>query len=318
MTAQRTSTIYSVAERAGVSISTVSLALNHPHKVAGQTRARVLAAVDELGYRAGGQRRSRSIAVAAPFSSSPSYYRRLDGILAETANPRIDVMVHDLPAANTQAAPLLQVLPVREDIDGVILMGVPPSDEVTELTQRTGLPTVLVDVVGSVLPSVNGDDVHGGRLVGQHLKRLGHTEVVFAHEPILSEDYVASGLRRLEGLTTELGAPRQLVVGADLVERLGSATAIVANNDAMARQVAGHLRDAGLRVPQDISLTGYDDGDVAEALGLTTVRQEFAESGRAAARLLLAQMGGKSGAIRAVTIGVELIVRGSTAPPPSR
>ncbi|RKW71552.1 LacI family DNA-binding transcriptional regulator [Galactobacter caseinivorans] len=315
MTGPHSTTIYAVAERAGVSISTVSLSLNHPHKVAQATRARVLAAVDALGYRAGAQRRSRTIAVAAPFSSSPSYYRRLEGILAEAAEPRIDVIIHDLPAANTLASPLLQVLPVREDIDGVILMGVPPSTEVEELSQRTGLPTVLVDVIGSALTTINGDDERGARLLGRHLRQLGHTEVVFVHEPLVSEDYVASGSLRWEGLVAELGAPRRLVADQQLVQHLGAATAIVASNDAIAAQVAGLLKAAGVRVPQDISLTGYDDGDLAKALDLTTVRQDFAESGKAAARLLLAHMAGNAGSIRAVTIAVELITRGSTAPP---
>lgn len=305
-------TIYVVAERAGVSISTVSLALNRPERVGAATRQRVLAVVDELGYRSGTSRRTRTIAVAAPFASSPSYYRRLDGILEATREPRIDVIVHNLPAANEASDPILDVLPIRQDIDGIIIMGIPLSAEVEATIIRTGLPAVVVDVPGSDLPSVIGADRRGGELIGAHLNERGHEHVLFVHEARTSAGYIAAGQLRLEGLRLKLPRVTRLPISERIHEQLGDATAIAANNDRIAAQILPLLRQHGLRVPEDIALTGYDDGDLAAALDLTTIAQTFSASGRMAANVLVSIMTGSSVGLRNATIDVELIVRGSS------
>lgn len=320
-------TIYSVAERAGVSISTVSLVMNAPHRVSPATRERVVAAAAELGYRRRADHRSEPgqlrVAVAAPFSSYPSYYRRLTGMLARARDTTIDLMVHDLDSAAAADSPLLDALPARPGVDGVIVMGVPLSPAAVRASRAAGLPVVLVDVRsarprGGDLPGVLVDDLLGGRLLGEHLRERGHDRVLFVHEPQLSRDYVSAGMLRAEGVAESLALDEVAVAPDDGLERVvralaaSGATAVVANHDALAVRVHGVLRASGRRIPEDVALAGYDDGDLAAGLGLTTVRQPFEESGRAAIDLLLAAIAGEGASISRVDLAPSLVVRATT------
>lgn len=328
MSRERSSpTIYEVAAAAGVSISTVSLALNHPGRVSPATRRRVAEAAQELGYRSGprtgsgGRSGLRTIAVAAPFSSWPSYYTRLDGVLPRAAAAGLEVLVHDLPSSSAVAAPLLDALPVRGDIDGVIIMGSPLSAAAEDAIRRAGIPTVLVDSTGEQLPSVTTDDRRGGQLLGEHLAGLGHRTVVFAHDGQVSDDYVSSGMHRLDGLTQALtaagGTVEPMLADPELPARAlaAGATAVVANHDDLAASILAGASAAGIDVPGDLSLTGYDGGPLAAALGLTTIAQPLTESGAAAADLLLALLAGTSPAVRTVSLDCRLLPgRTTTAP----
>lgn len=342
-------TIYTIAERAGVSISTVSLAINHPHRVSEATRKKIVEVARTLGYRPDGAWRARTgarpvgIAVAAPFTSYPSYARRLSGILTRLRDTGIDVMVYDLESAAAVEAPLLDALPIRAGVDGIIVMGVPLSREGGAKLADWGPPVVLLDASDGRTPSVLVDDYRGGRLIGEHLLGLGHERVAFVHEPQRSLDYVSAGMDRAGGLMsvferagltsgiTPVEMPRETDAAADAALAhaviASRATAVFAGNDELASRTRSALAAAGVSVPEHVSLAGYDDGPLALGLGLTTVRQPFEESGDAAAELLLALMSGtgsgagsgsgsRSKAMR-VSLGVELVVRSTTGPPPS-
>jgi LacI family repressor for deo operon, udp, cdd, tsx, nupC, and nupG len=326
------STIYTVAKRAGVSISTVSLAINHPHRVNEATRRSVIAAATDLGYRGGSSSSgARRIAVAAPFSSYASYYRRLSGIMERAASESVEIVVHDLPSAATSDAPVLDALPMRAGIDGIVVMGVPVSPVALESESLPGPPVVLVDVPDGArrrlgLPSVLIDDERGGDLVGEHLAGLGHEHVVFLHEPQRSGDYVSAGMLRARGLDGHLAVSEASVDLAepDLVRSVGaaleaafrdapSATAVVANHDELAAVAHRALLATGRRLPEDVSLVGYDDGPLASALDLSTVRQPFEESGYAALDLLLGRLTGEHSRVSTVQLAPELVARGTTA-----
>ncbi|PWH07290.1 LacI family transcriptional regulator [Brachybacterium endophyticum] len=320
-------TIYSVAARAGVSISTVSLAINHPQRVSAQTRRRVAEASEAEGYRpgrsgaTGGRSGLRTVAVAAPFSSWPSYYRRLDGILERLRNGGIEVLVHDLPSSNDTPAPLLDALPVRGDLDGVIIMGSPLSEAAESSILRSGIPAVLVDTLSEQLPTVTADDHRGGVLLGEHLLELGHRHLVFVHDGQASTDYVSAGMRRVEGLQQVIDAAGARVdATADapgLVQRAldAGATAILANHDALAARVLRECADSGVAVPHQLSVTGYDGGALAGALDLTTVEQPLAATGATAADLLIGVLDGTTPAVRAITLECSLVVGGTTGAP---
>lgn len=203
-------TIYSVAHRAAVSISTVSLVMNAPHRVRPETRERVVAAAAELGYRPGRAASGTGvgalrIVVAAPFSSYPSYFRRLAGMMAHAAEAAVELSPFDLPSAAASVSPLLDTLPARRGVDGVIVMGVPLADAALRASRQAQLPVVLVDVRrarprGSDLPAVLVDDEAGGRMIGEHLAGRGHVRAVFLHEPQRSHDYISAGMLRARGL----------------------------------------------------------------------------------------------------------------------
>ncbi|WP_294179720.1 LacI family DNA-binding transcriptional regulator [uncultured Schumannella sp.] len=326
-------TIYTVAERAGVSISTVSLAINHPERVNEATRRRIVKVAGELGYRPSGGAADRArgsmgrIAVVAPFTSYPSYGLRLGGVLGAAAESGIDVIVHDLASAAASSSPLLDALPVRGSLDGIIIMGLPLSRGGIELLQAWGPPIVLVDTQEHEFSSVLLDDERGGYLVGRHLVDRGHTQIAFVHEAQRSFQYVSAGMLRLSGLKRALDEAGQLD-GLMVVEspdgsveagRLagGQATgvsAVFANHDQLAAGVLTGLRDRGLDVPRDVALVGFDDGPLAQGLELTTVRQPFNESGRVAAQLLISRIEKPGQSLQRVTLSPELVERRSTSP----
>lgn len=326
---RRRVTIYDVAERAGVSISTVSLAINAPHRVRETTRARVLAAAGALGYRIGASspqdRAGTRIAVAAPFSSYPTYLRRLTGMLVRARDTAIEVVAHDLESAARSAAPLLDALPARGGIDGLIVMGVPLSGAALRASRESQLPVTVVDVRstgrGSSAPAaVLVDDLAGGRAIGRHLRGRGHRQVVFLHEPQISGDYVSAAMVRVAGIQESVDVadavcPRSTTPGEVASAALRahpSATAVVAHHDDLAVRVWQHFRSTGSDREREVALVGYDDGIAAEVIGLTTVRQPFEESGAAAVELVVEQISRGWSTRGTVTLVPELIVR-STA-----
>ncbi len=321
-------TIYTVAERAGVSISTVSLVTSAPHRVSAATRERVVAAAAELGYRPGRSTSSSSgalrVVVAAPFSSYPSYFRRLAGMMAHAHEAAVELSTFDLPSAAASPSPLLDALPARPGVDGVIVMGVPLSAAALRASRQSSLPVVAVDVRptrprGSDLPVVLVDDVAGGRAIGEHLRALGHRRAVFLHEPQLSQEYVSAGMLRAEGAGEHIELVDAVAEpGRDPGEALLAALAaddvhaVFANHDELAARAWRALHRAGRRVPEDVALVGYDDGDVAQALDLTTVAQPFEETGRAAVDLLLGMVSGLDSSVSRVDLRPRLVVRGTT------
>lgn len=327
----RNVTIYDVAARAGVSISTVSLAINAPHRVRDETRARVMAAAGALGYRmaaTNGERHSGiRVAVAAPFSSYPSYLRRLTGMLVRARNTAIEITTHDLDSAASSPAPLLDALPVRGGVDGMIVMGVPLSGAALRASRDAGMPVVLVDVRASrrsaaTPPVVLVDDVAGGRAIGAHLRGRGHRQAVFVHEPQLSGDYISAAMLRVAGLSEHVDVVDAVCpVGSDAGDIVRAtlrahpaATAVVAHHDDLAARVSRTFSSRGSGRREAVALVGYDDGATAEAIGLTTVRQPFEQSGTVALDLLTQLVAGVGGVPAVTMLDPVLIVRDPTDP----
>lgn len=326
-------TIREVAAQAGVSIATVSHTLNRPDKVSPATRARVLDVVDELGFTPKqtavslARRGVGRIAVVAPFTPYPSYFTRLLGVFAACRDRQIDVVVFDDLDQPTARSPLLSSLPATGRIDGLILMGVEPSAQVSaRLTQRD-IPTVLVDRSSDVFSSVTVNDELGGRLLADHLLAQGCSRFTFASPRPPDIERVTSGELRLRGYreavrAAGVEAPEWFTtqddsmaggraIAAQLLAAPALPDAVFAVHDVMAAGVIAGLLDAGVRVPQDVRVVGYDDIDLAEALDITTMRQPFAQSGRAAAEVLLERRDDPLAAVRQITLSPELVVRRS-------
>jgi LacI family transcriptional regulator len=333
MVAERV-TIYEVARAAGVSISTVSIALNRPSRVSEATRARVLEVADSLGYVpkaeavSTARRGMRRIGVVAPFTSYVSFLQRLKGVLAVAAERGVEVSVFDHESAATASSPLLAGMPIRGQVDGLIVMGMRVGDVVEQRLFDRGMPVVVVDAESDRFPVVACDDVAGGRLAAGHLLRLGHHRFGYLVERQLT-DYDSQARRRVRGVRSALdaagGCTLTLVECGSSVEDARAAamevlrgperpTAIMAHCDELA--VGGLLaaRDLGLDVPRGLAVMGYDDGPAAQAADLTTVRQPFEESGATAAGVLLAAIGDPA-AHRTVTyLDLRVVQRSTTSP----
>jgi DNA-binding LacI/PurR family transcriptional regulator len=328
-------TIYDVATRAGVSISTVSHTLNRPQRVHEATRQRVLDAIDELGYvpKATAMAHARKavgrIGVIAPFSSYESYTRRLKGILQEAKSDAMEIVIYDQESAASATSPLLSALPVTHRLDGVVIMGVPLDDRLADRLFAQGLPTVLVDSDRPELDSIVIDDHAAGYLVGAHLVKRGRQSFAYVSEAQRSDAYLSQGQLRRTGFrravaesgvqpdrvqhrhtTNDIAGGRAAV--SRMIDDGELPEAIFAHQDILAAGIVLECRRRGVRVPDDVAVVGFDDGELAEVLDLTTVRQPLEESGRLGFRHLREALAGRHGSARHVTLGVELVVRATT------
>src|SRR5215218_4982105 len=215
------STIYDVAQRAGVSISTVSLALNSPSRLKRSTLDRVLAAADELAYvpKAEAVTRARRgvgrIGVMAPFTSYPSFGRRLNGVLKATRDLSLEIVIYDQESAAV-TSPSLSSIPLTRQLDGLIIMALPLDEVVAQRLIQHKLPTVLVESEHPGFSSISIDDAEGGRLVAELLLRRGHTRLGCIIEKKRGQQRTLPAEERLDGFRRALAAaghslPEELV-----------------------------------------------------------------------------------------------------------
>ncbi|MFB7883560.1 LacI family DNA-binding transcriptional regulator [Microbacterium sp. NPDC056057] len=328
--------IRDVAERAGVSISTVSNALNRPHMVSERLVDRVRSAADQLGY--------------VPLQAAQQLRAGRSGLLGMTviniANPFFGDMVAGAEDAASAAGMRVLVgnssddvgkerdhleLFERVQVEGALVSPFGPLEPWLQRLRGRGIPVVLVDAIDDTgeLPSVSFDDVAGGRLAAEHLLSTGRRRLAFvgAREEVRQVRERLQGARlavaahpgaTLEPIWTERTTSELGVAFGEQVAARSPADrpdGIVTSNDHLAIGLVHGLISRGVRVPDDVAVVGYDDIEFAAIAGvpLTSVRQPAREMGRTAAELLLARIGGTAGAdLGNVVYRPELIVRAST------
>jgi DNA-binding LacI/PurR family transcriptional regulator len=330
-------TIYDVAKQAEVGVGTVSRVLNNHPRVSPETRQRVLSVIEALNYRpsAMAQRLSRrktlTIGVIAVFFTRPSVVERLRGVEAITAASEYDLIVFNVetPAKRDD---VFRSTAVGGRVDGLLVISLTPTDADVERWRSAGVPVVLVDTHHPALPRVVVDDVLGGYRAAQHLIGLGHRHIGFIGDPIHSAFNFSSSRDRLAGLRRALAEhgiafrPECQQAGEHSQETARALThqllaldppptAIFAASDTQALGVMQAARELGLQVPEDLSVIGFDDIEIAEYLNLTTMHQPLFESGYRGVDLLLQSMEPVDGAAACHELPVDLMMRGSTAPP---
>jgi LacI family transcriptional regulator len=299
MKALTKATIYQVAQLAGVSIATVSRALRDSDLVTEQTRQRVLAAARELQFTP--SRSARSLAegrhaangIVFPELVGPYYAEVVLGYEAAAAGFGSSVLIL---ATRGRADAERAVRELAGRVDGLTVMGQTVGDDVIAGLAATGLPVVLLarEPVPGV-DTVRARNTRTARALAEHLVAHGHRRFVFLGDPAGSPDVagryagVRAGLARagverarlvpLAGFDLEAG--RAAAAGL-----IGDAEAVICANDEVALGVLLAAEAAGLRVPGDLAVTGWDDLLAARFAGLTTVRQPMRELGATAARWL--------------------------------
>lgn len=334
-------TISDVAAHAGVGAGTVSRVLNGSTQVSDSTRARVLAAMAALDYRpnpmARGLSRGRcqTIGVVVPFFTHASAVERLRGVVAT-----LHASTHDLVLFNVESrvhrAEHYRSLTGRDRADGLLVISLPPSRRDLARLRAAGMPVVLVDARGAAVPRVVTDDVKGGRIATEHLLALGHRRIAFIGEGPDNDLGFVSSAKREQGYRDAMrdagldvgddlvryGRHDRTVaaqLASDLLASTASPTAVFASSDVQATGVIAAARDARLRVPEDLSVVGFDDIEIAEYAGLTTVHQPLFDSGRLGAQLLLQALGGgQPPAPVEHELPLALVERQTTAPPRRR
>ncbi len=332
--------IKDVAKHAGVSVGTVSNVINHPDMVSAETRERVRAVIERLGYvrsesarqlRAG---RSRIMALLVLDMGNPFFVDVARGAERAARKAGLGVMVCNSGQSADEEADYLGLF-AEQRVRGVLLTPADATGRNIEAFRRHRIPFVLVDRVaeGTTECSVSVDDVMGGALAVRHLVDAGHRSVAYVSGPpdlhqvrdrrqgalnALAEAGLApETLRELptEHLTVSAGRD----AGARILGLADRPTAVFCANDLLALGVLQSMYAAGVRVPEDIAIVGYDDIEFAAAavVPLTSVRQPAVTMGAMAAELLLEETESESAADhehRRVVLQPELVVRRSSLP----
>ena len=330
-------TLTDIAEELGLSISTVSNAYNRPDQLSAATRQQVLATAKRLGYagpdpRASSLRSGRAGAIGLIELSLPT----------ALTDPASLLMLSGVAQACDEAGVALVLIPSSEErdtahdivrtavVDGFVAHCDALDDERRAIVEDRRLPVVVLD--GRARPddpSVDIDEEAGAAAAADHLLELGHRRLAIVGFPphgntgsnLTTERRRAGYLSAIRAAGIDPGTVLQVegsaydraetaVVARRILLRPDRPTAVLAMSDEMAVAVIDAAIGAGLRVPEDLSVVGFDDTAVARDRSLTTVHQPHAEKGAAAVRMLLEPNGD-----RRITFPVELVVRASTAAP---
>jgi LacI family transcriptional regulator len=335
-------TIRDVAKKAGVGIGTVSRVLNHSPQVSEETYHKVTKAIQELDFRPSSAARQlprggRTLAVGiiVPFFTRPSFMGRLQGVEAALTQTKYDLILYNVESQE-QRDRLFRHVPQEGRVDGLLCIALVPSRAVIDYCQNVELPLVLVDAYHPELPSIRMDDFGGAHQAISYLIELGHQKIAFVSDIIETDFGSFATKRRFAGYRAALeehGLPFQpeyvkqgeysrltaFNLTGELLKEADLPTAIFATSDTLALGVIEAIRSAGLRVPQHISVVGYDDIDIAASFNLTTVHQPLYQSGveGVEALLHLLENGVQSSMVPSYTLPVQLVIRETTGPPSS-
>ena len=329
-TARRSPSMYDVADRAGVSHQTVSRVVNGFDNIRPETRDRVLTAISELGYRRNSAartlatRRSGAIGVLAPAVSDYGPTSTVQSIDAAARAAGFHPLITTTPDDLASIAAGLEFL-LDQSVEALVVVA--PQHGIGGLLQHLDVTVPIATLQSGDLgpgTAISFDQSAGAALAMAHLRELGHHEIQHVAGP---EHFFEAEARRrsYERALDGAGIPIPEIVAGDWTAESGyraaraiapQTTAVFSANDQMALGLIHAFRDAGLDVPRDVSVVGFDD--IPEAAHfwppLTTVRQDFAEIGRRAVALLLGELRGEL-SLNHDQILPELIVRESTAPP---
>jgi LacI family transcriptional regulator len=331
-------TIRDVAQRAGVSLATVSRALNGSPLVNAETKQRIVEAAGELDFAPSLSARrlslgkTQTITVVTSFLTRPQAAERLRGIDAALADSEFDLVIYNVETVEKRNQ-YFQTLPLRQRTDGLLVVSLPPPAEVVPRLERADIPIVFIDAYENTsgLPRVLGDDENGGQLAAEHLLGLGHHRLGFIGDEFANPFGFTSSRDRFAGYSralTDAGlvpADGDIALGAHgryeardlaatMLSQANRPTAIFAASDTQALGVLAAAQDLGLHVPDDLSVIGYDDIEACDFVGLTTVRQHLFESGRQGAQMLMAEIVERAVPPPAVVIQPEIVRRRTTGP----
>jgi LacI family transcriptional regulator, repressor for deo operon, udp, cdd, tsx, nupC, and nupG len=328
--------IEDVARLAGVSIATVSRALRGLPDVATATRARVLAAADELDYIASpfaarlASGRSATVGAVVPFINRWFFAEVIDTVETALRKAGYDLLLYNL-GDEAGRSRFFEVMPMRKRVDAVVVISLVLSDKEFDALDALGEPVALLGLERTGFLSVRIDDVHGAQQAVEHLLALGHRRIGLIGGDTDDPMRFTPPLRRRDGYRDALRAagieldPALEVLGYFTVEGGSQAaeallalperpTAIFAESDEMAYGALRSIRRANLSVPADVAVIGFDDQVNAELMDLSTVRQPVAEQALDIAERLIAVMADPDAERDAVVLPTQVVVRGSTDP----
>lgn len=328
--------IYDVAEKAGVSIATVSRVLNDPEKVAQGTRDRIHRAMEELNFQPSSanavqnRKNFRRIGVLSPFSTAYSFVERQLGISRQLPASQYEMIVYSVESEE-QLDSYLELLPRTKRVDGLILLSLPFPERHVESYEKFNIPVVSVerDLSHLGISSIIINNRAGGRLAADYLLAKGYKRPAFMGDGG-NPDYVYSAASlRLQGFRESLieggislpdenvclhylGLDYVYKAALELMSRPMPPDAVFAASDFEAVVFQKAVRDKGLRVPEDVAVLGFDNIELAQFLDISTIDQHLSESGRTAAEMVIHQIQHPDRASRRVQLNLQVVERTTT------
>lgn len=327
-------TIYDVASLAGVSISTVSRVLNTPGSVSPASKKKVIEAMALLNFvpKADAVARARKgfkrIGVVVPFFTSPSFVQRIRGIMSALTSTEYELIIYSI-ATKEQLQDYYAALPHTRKVDGLIILALPVQDEDVARFKASNLPVVLVEINHPGLSGILIDNRHGGKIAAEYLLKKGYSSLGFIGEggqpaySLNATDQRLDGYRAAieeNGHTLEPGFivfhKYGMVPAIKAVKKLLNGKtrpdAIFTSSDIEAAAVLKVARELHISIPGELAVIGFDDIDMADYMGITTINQSLDDSGRTAVELLLEKMRNPDRPARNIMLDLTIVERFTT------
>ena len=331
-----TVTIHNVAQEAGVGIGTVSRVVNNSPDVKPATRERVLAAIHRLDYkpdpiaRSMISKRTNSIGTIVPFFTRPSFMERLRGVEAVIARLGRELVLYNVETS-AQRDHFFRELPLHRKVDGLLIISLSPDDAAARRFRELGTPVVLIDAYSPLLTSLVVNNVEGAYQAVKRLIELGHRHIGFINGEIEGNFKFNTANDRLIGLHRALGEagllfePEQVLISEwsrkggkhaalQLLTQQKRPTAIFAASDVQAVGALEAARELGLRVPEQLSVIGFDGIEISELLELSTMQQPLQEMGELGASRLVELIENPSHPPELIRFDTKLVERRTTSP----
>jgi LacI family transcriptional regulator, galactose operon repressor len=292
-------TIKEVAAQAGVSVATISRVLNGKGPVRETTSRRVMETCQALHFTPHGiarslsLRRTHTVGLLLPDLHGEFFSEVIRGIDAEARRTGYHLLVSGFHSDRQEMIAVFRA--VRGRVDGLIVMSPDREAEMLSSHLPSGFPLVLLNSMAGASRAITVDNYGGAQAMMRHLQSIGHERIAFIKGP----EQNADAAERLRGYREWVADPIEIdgdfseeagyAAGARLISMHTRITAVFAANDAMAVGALGAFRESGVRVPEDIALTGFDDIPIARYVTphLTTMRVDVAQLGRRAFDLLI-------------------------------
>lgn len=331
-------TLNDVARAAGVSTATVSRCLNTPERVIERTREKVMQAVDELGYtpnfggRALASRRTNTVGAIIPTMENAIFARGLQAFQETLSQSGVTMLVASTSYDFEREAEQIRTL-VGRGADGLLLIGSARPPETYEFLRRRAIPYVIAWNLGDGDDHFIGfDNKQAAAELTRHVIALGHRKIAMIAGLTKMNDRAADRVAGVQAALREAGfdtdafpiveTAYSLENGsralAQLMQRTPRPTAIICGNDVLAIGAIAGAKSLRIRVPEDVSITGFDDIDISSYIdpALTTIHVPHRRMGTAAAHQLLRLIAGEP-ADAVIKINTEIVERASLAPPAS-
>jgi DNA-binding LacI/PurR family transcriptional regulator len=328
--------IVEIAGRAGVSPATVSRALRGMHHVNEETRSKIVAAAMELNYPLRSDliprelvQRTNRIGVIAPYISRWYFAEAINGIEQSLREAGMDLLLYNFSQVDARQR-IFQHKQLRGKVDALIVISMPPTDEEFTSLLSLGIPITTIGFVHEGCTSVAIDDVVGGKVATQHLTGLGHRKIAIlsgqretAYNFDVSDNRTKGYIEALNEVGVEWDPDLEIrgdfniytaeIAMNSFLSRKKLLTAIFCHSDEMAFGAMKAIRSKGMRVPEDISVIGFDGHQIAQYVGLTTVSQPPQFEGQVAAASAIAEVADPTLEPKHIVVPLSLVVRETTA-----